>query len=163
MMSDENTPDGTEGGNSGWTPPASQEDLNRIIAERVSREKAKYADYADLRAKAGKYDELEEANRSEIERATSRAEAAERELAESRTEALRLSIIARHQIPADYHEFVVGGSEEDIEAKAQKVLALIPDNTPSPFPKADPSQGPKGAGKTSNADLFAQQLEQAGL
>lgn len=164
-MSEENAPQGENGGNNdGWTPPASQEELNRIIAERISREKAKYADYTDLKAKASKFDELDAASKSELQKATERAEAAERERDAVRSESLRFSIIARHQIPADYHEFVVGGSEDELETKAQKVLTLIAaSNKPDPFPKADPSMGPKGAGKTSNADLFAQQLDQIGL
>lgn len=158
-MSDENAPQGADegGNNSGWTPPASQEELNRIIAERISREKAKYADYNDLKSKASKYDELDAASKSELERANERAAQAERERDAIQSETLRLSVIARHQIPADYHEFIVGGSEEDLEAKAQKVLTLISNKTSdSPFPKADPSQGAGGSGKASNADLFAQ-------
>jgi hypothetical protein len=163
-MSDENAPQGENGGNNdGWTPPASQEELNRIIAERINREKAKYADYSDLKAKASEFDKLSEASKSELQRATERAEQAERERDQVRSESLRLSVIAKHQIPADYHEFVVGGSEDELEAKAQKVLTLIASNKPDPFPKPDPSQGPKGAGKTSTADLFAHQLEQAGF
>lgn len=155
-MSDENAPSGDENGgnNSGWTPPASQEELNRIIAERVSREKAKYADYGDLKTKASKFDELDAASKSDLEKAQQRAAEAERERDAVKAETLRLSVIARHQIPADYHEFVVGSSEEDLEAKAQKVLKLI--GSDSPFPKADPSQGAGGGGgKPSNADLFA--------
>lgn len=158
-MSDENAPagDGNGGNNSGWTPPASQEELNRIIADRVSREKAKYADYGDLKAKASKFDELDAASKSELEKAQERAAQAERERDSIQAETLRLSVIARHQIPADYHEFVVGSSEEELETKAQKVLKLITDSGKSdPFPKADPSQGAGGgARKTDTADIFA--------
>jgi hypothetical protein len=35
-----------------WTPPASQADLDRIIEERLARERAKFADYDELREKA---------------------------------------------------------------------------------------------------------------
>ena len=156
-MSDENAPEGANGGNNdGWTPPASQDELNRIIAERVAREKAKYSDYADLKAKASKFEELDAASKSELQRATERAEQAERERDAVRAETLRLSIIAKHQIPADYHEFISGETEEDLEAKAQKVLSLIDSSKPDPFPKADPSQGARGAGKSTTADIFAE-------
>ena len=114
-----------EGGNSGWTPPATQDELNRIIADRITREKAKYADYADLKTKASEFDKLADAQKTETQRALERAEAAERALAESQSAALRLSVIARHGIPAEYQEFVSGGSEDELEARATKVKAMF--------------------------------------
>jgi len=114
------------GGNSGWTPPASQDELNRIIADRVAREKSKYADYSDLKSKASKFDELAESQKTEIQKATERAEAAERALAEKQSEALRLSVIAKLGIPEDFHDFVVGSTEEELTAKAEKIKSLIP-------------------------------------
>ncbi|WP_406083102.1 hypothetical protein OHA01_26335 [Micromonospora zamorensis] len=64
-----------------FTPITSQDDLNRIIADRVSRERGKFADYGDLKAKAGRLDEIEQANKSEIERANDRVTKAEAEAA----------------------------------------------------------------------------------
>jgi hypothetical protein len=51
-----------------WTPPASQADLDRIIGERLARERAKFADYDDLREKASYWDELEAASQTEYEK-----------------------------------------------------------------------------------------------
>ena len=61
------------------TPPTpevkfTQADLDRIIAERLGRVEAKYADYADLKKKA---EELETANKSELEKAIEKATKAE--------------------------------------------------------------------------------------
>jgi hypothetical protein len=109
----------------GYTPPATQEDLNKIIDERLKRERSKFADYSDLKSKASQFDELAEAQTSETQKALERAEAAERALTEARTESLRLSVIAKHQIPEDYHDFIVGADADELEAKAQKVQALI--------------------------------------
>lgn len=39
-----------------WTPPASQEELDRIIEDRLARERRKFADYSDLKAKAAGMD-----------------------------------------------------------------------------------------------------------
>lgn len=114
------------GGNSGFTPPATQEELNRIIADRISREKAKFADYNDLKTKATQFDELAEAQKSETQKALERAEAAERALAETQSEKLRLSVIAKHSIPEEYQEFVSGATEEELLAKVEKVKSLIP-------------------------------------
>lgn len=76
-----------------YTPPASQADLDRIIAERVARVKAAPpADYKELQAKAQKLAELEAANQSELERAqTANAELMQR--AEAAEQATRLAKI----------------------------------------------------------------------
>ncbi|MFE4197257.1 hypothetical protein ACFRJ9_15440 [Paenarthrobacter sp. NPDC056912] len=44
------------GGESNYTPPASQADLDRIIQDRLSRHDKKYGDYDDLKSKAAEYD-----------------------------------------------------------------------------------------------------------
>jgi hypothetical protein len=50
-----------------------QADVDRIVAERVAREQKKFADYADVKAKASKLDQLEAANATELERAVKAA------------------------------------------------------------------------------------------
>lgn len=51
-----------------YTPPASQSDLDRIIADRLSRERAKFADYDDLKAAADRLEQIEQENKSEAEK-----------------------------------------------------------------------------------------------
>jgi hypothetical protein len=57
-----------------------QAELDEIIKDRLAREKGKYADYEELKAKATKFDEAEEAAKSELQKAIEKAEAAEAEL-----------------------------------------------------------------------------------
>ena len=75
-----------------------QTELDAIIADRLKRERAKTADYDDLKAKASKLDELEEAQKSELEKAQERADKAEAlaKAAEERAQAiaLRSAIVA---------------------------------------------------------------------
>lgn len=52
-----------------FTPPASQADLDRIIQDRVARERNKFADYDDLKAKATEYDQFKESSKSEQQKA----------------------------------------------------------------------------------------------
>lgn len=75
------TTDAAEG-NESFNPISTQEDLDKIISARLERERGKYADYSDLKAKAARLDELEEANKTELEKAHSRAEKAEAKLKE---------------------------------------------------------------------------------
>jgi hypothetical protein len=57
-----------------------QEELDRIVGERLQRERAKYADFDALKEKAAKFDEAEQAQKSELQKATERAEALQKEL-----------------------------------------------------------------------------------
>ncbi|MBX3311710.1 MAG: hypothetical protein KF916_02265 [Microbacteriaceae bacterium] len=45
-----------------FTPITSQEDFDKAIQARIAREQSKYSDYADLKAKAEKLNQIEEAN-----------------------------------------------------------------------------------------------------
>ena len=57
-----------------------QEELNAIVGKRLARAAEKYADYEELKAKAAKLDEIEESAKSELQKATEKAEKLEAEL-----------------------------------------------------------------------------------
>ena len=50
-----------------------QEQVDAIIGDRLARANAKYADYEDLKAKADKFDKMEEANKTERQKAQDKA------------------------------------------------------------------------------------------
>lgn len=117
-----------KGGQSGtYTPPATQADLDRIIADRLSRERGKYADYDDLKAKAAKFDEATEAQKSEIQKALDRAAAAEEKAAkyEKRDQiaAWAKDIVKGSPIPADA---LRGDTEDELKAHFEQLKSLIP-------------------------------------
>lgn len=59
-------PDGKQGdGERTFT----QQEIDAIVADRLARERQKYADYGDLQQKAAKLAELEEAQKSELQKA----------------------------------------------------------------------------------------------
>lgn len=55
-----------------------QADVDRIVQDRLTRERNKIGDLDDLRRKAEKYDELEAQNKTDLEKANTRAETAEK-------------------------------------------------------------------------------------
>lgn len=65
--------DGKGGDAGGYTPPATQADLDRIITDRVLRERSKYPDYDDLKTKAERLAELEAASASDLDKAVAKA------------------------------------------------------------------------------------------
>ena len=102
----------------------SQEELDRIITNRLSRERAKYSDYDDLKAKSQKWDEVEEANKTELQKALDRAAQAEAALAQAQLSASRAEAIAKYQIPEEYQELITATDVEGIEAQAVKLGEL---------------------------------------
>jgi hypothetical protein len=112
-----------------FKPITSQDDLNRIITERVSRERSKFSDYDDIKAKAAKFDELDQANKSEIERAQERVAAAEKAAEVAQSEALRLRIAAKHQISdaEDIALFLTGTDEETLTKQAERLAQRTSD------------------------------------
>ena len=109
-----------------FKPITSQDDLNKVIADRVQRERAKYADYKDVKTKAAEYDKLAEANKSEIEKATDRVTKAEAEVAKVPTlvaDALRAHLVELHKIDAARAELYLTASDPDLLLK--QVAGLV--------------------------------------
>lgn len=134
----EATPEG--GTTSGETPAAdefkpitSQDDLNKVIADRVQRERAKYADYKDVKAKAAKLDEIEQASLTEAEKAAARITALETELNGVRNESTRLRIATEHGItdPDDIALFLTGTDEETLTKQAKRLADRTADRKKS--------------------------------
>ncbi|MGW9345833.1 hypothetical protein ACWGR3_30250 [Streptomyces albidoflavus] len=66
---------GGEGGGSQYTPPASQVELDRIVESRLARERDKYKGFDDFKAKAEKWDQLEDEKKTPSEKAIEEAKA----------------------------------------------------------------------------------------
>ena len=77
---------------------------------------------------AEKLAQIEEAQKTEAQRLTERAESAERRLQEVETEKTRLNVIAQHGIPANLQHLVKGADESEMTAAAESLAALV--NTP---------------------------------
>lgn len=123
-----NNEQGTE-----FEPIASQDALDKIIQSRVARERAKFADYDDLRARAARADELESANLSELEKAqkaAADAEAArsalEAEVRARDVELLRQRIGVEVGLPAELVARLQGEDEESLRADAKSLAAVVP-------------------------------------
>lgn len=124
------TQDPGQGGNtSGKTPAAeeftpitSQKELNEAIKGRLDRERAKFKDYNDIKAKADRLDEIEQANLSELEKANGRITTAESERDSAKAEALRLRTAVTHGISLeDADLFLTGTDEETLIAQAKRL------------------------------------------
>lgn len=162
-----------------YTPPATQADLDRIITERLSRAKATPpADYDDLKQKAQRYDELEAANATDLEKAVAKAreegssEATARSnvrlvSAEVRAVAAELGFRDPADALAQYGDLTkVAVTDEDVDSAAVKArLGELATSKPYLLKGEDiPSAADAGIGATgaaSTAQPGAARLEQA--
>lgn len=107
-----------------------QAELDGIVAERLKRERAKYEGFEDFKAKAAKLDEIEEANKSELQKATDRASALESELNALKKEAevrtIRDKVSADTGVPAT---LLTADTAEGCEAQAKAILDFKGVNT----------------------------------
>jgi hypothetical protein len=71
------------------------------------------------------YNRLVEASKSETQRLTEQAAAAQRDAETAKSEALRWQAAATHGIPAEHFDLLGTGTADEITARAQKLGALL--------------------------------------
>jgi hypothetical protein len=180
-MPDEEIPPGTdlEGGAGGqhdpapeWRPPASQEELDRLINKATAKVHGKYKDYDSVRERAGLYDQLLAQTQTDSERAA--AEAEERaynaamgsvvpRLVKAEFRAAAKGVLEDGQLDAliedvDLTKYVADDGEPDLDKIGRKIKAVAPKAPPPP----SFGQGNRGtAPSTTNMNDFIR--KQAGL
>lgn len=88
-----------------------QADVDRIVKERIERERKRYADYDELKAKAGEKATAEE-----------RLAEFEKRYADAETRATRANIASEYGISAEDRDlFLTGEDEETLTAQAKRL------------------------------------------
>lgn len=76
--------------------------------------------------------ELEERDKSDAQKAQTKAERAEARATEAESKLLRYEVATEKKIPADAMDLLVGDTREELEAKADKLLALTKASAATP-------------------------------
>lgn len=121
------------------TKTFTQAELDAVVKDRLKREREKYSDYEDLKAKAAKFDEAEEANKTELQKVTERAKALEDELnglkEAEKLRTMRAEVAKETGIPAN---LLTGSTEDECKAQAEAIKAFA---QPQGYPKVRDSSG----------------------
>ena len=100
-----------------------QAELDAIISDRLKREREKFADYEALKEKATRLDEIEEASKTELQKATERAEKLESELTQLRRaeeiRQIRDKVASTTGVPAT---LLSGETEESCIEQAKAIM-----------------------------------------
>ena len=140
----------TEGSEKTFT----QAELDAAVENRLARERAKYSDYDTLKDKAAKFDQAQEAAKSELQKAQERAKdfeakynASEKALATAKA---RSKVAAETGVP---EALLVGENEEELKAHAASLLKWRGDAPKAPNRGVDHLLGDKSS--KSGTDLDA--------
>lgn len=109
-----------------------QADLDKLVKDRLERERKKYADYEDLKAKAERLSELEKQGMTEAERlkaelaeVKTKADEAEKRLADAELERKKAALIAKAGLPIELASRVRGTTDEEIAADIETLKPLV--------------------------------------
>lgn len=118
-----------------------QAELDAVVRERLKRERDKYADYDDLRAKAGEADR----NKSALDQVLEKVAGLERRAADADERAVRLEVAQAKGLTPNQAKRLQGKTREELEADADELLAMFQ-------PAKDGTDGKDGDGKDGAAD-----------
>ena len=136
-----------------------QAELDKIVADRLTRERQKYVGFDELKEKAAKFDELEESSKTELQKATEKAAKLEAELngykkAEEVRE-IRAKVAEETGVPTN---LLTGDTEESCTEQAKAIIAFA---NPNGYPVLNDGGEIQTALKGSTKQQFAEWANKA--
>lgn len=117
-----------------------------------------------LRQAAQKYQEFEDTQKTELQRASDRASGLEKQLADLQSANARLMAAATHNIPPDLIDLLGAGTDEEISARAEALAERLKAAAPAPATASarpveslTPGAAPSSAAPTS-PDAWIRQM-----
>jgi len=136
-----------------------QAEVDAIVGDRLKRDRAKYADYDDIKAKAAKFDELEEANKSELQKAIESRDALQTELdaikSANAIRDIRSKVAEETGVPIS---LLSAETEEECRTQANAILEYA---KPSTYPNVRDGGEVARVGKPSTRQQFAEWMDKA--
>ena len=138
-----------------------QAEVDAIVGERLSRDRAKYANYDELKAKAEQFDVAEELRKTELQKAVEKAQKLQAELDGMKKAAsvkeMREKVSADTGVPAN---LLSAEDEAGCKAQAEAILAFA---KPQGYPvvkddRGEPRRTSGGATRDHFKDWFDQSL-----
>lgn len=131
-----------------------QEQVNSLVGGARTKEREKYPNYEEYKKAYEELNDLKEAQKSDLEKATSRAEEAEQKLAEYEHKAevatWRSEVSKETGVPA---EAISGNTKEEMQSCAESLKKYFPDSS-KPFISSD-GNAPANLAGHATRDQFA--------
>ncbi|MBV2364269.1 hypothetical protein [Streptomonospora nanhaiensis] len=146
------------------TPPRAERDWEAEAAKWKTLARKHETRAKELAPAAERLRELEDAQKSELERLQGQYEEALGAASRAQHELWRERAARRHGLDDDLLEFLTGESEEELEERAKvlaaKLAARTEEQAPPPGPAPDPTRGHVADGAASTAQQFAAIFDQ---
>lgn len=121
-----------------------QGDVDKLIADRINRERKKFADYGDLQKKAKRLSEIEDAQRSEVEKLNDQLTDAQVELQAFKVAETRRKAASDAGLDPELAEYITAADPDEALAQAKRLAERLK----PPEPKtADFRQGSRPPAK----------------
>lgn len=129
-----------------------QAEVDAIVSDRLKRDRAKYGDFEAIKAKADKFDQLEEANKTELQKAIERGDALQVELDKLKganaVRDLRIKVAEETGLPV---KLLTGSTEDECREQAQAILAYA---KPSGYPHVRDAGEVRNTSGGTNGEKF---------
>lgn len=122
-----------------------QATVDKIVADRLERERKKYADYGDLKKASDELAKLKDAEKTESQRLNDQLAEREVELQELRVEKIRNNAGQTAKLDPEMWEFITSSDPAEALAQAKRLAERL---TPPDPAKADLRQGSRAPAKT---------------
>lgn len=103
-----------------------QEDVDKVVETRLERQKKQFADYDELKAKAGKVDDITSEFTEKLKKAADEKSEVEKQLGGAKLETVKVKAIHKFKLSDDLSEFLNGENEDTILSQAEKLSKGIP-------------------------------------
>lgn len=131
-----------------------QAEVDAIVGDRLKRDRAKYADYEELKEKAARLDEIEEASKSELQKATEKAAALQTKLDQMKhadeVRVMRERVANEAGVPAT---LITAETEEEAKRQAELIVAFA---KPNSYPNVRDGGEARFVGKPTTRQQFAE-------
>jgi hypothetical protein len=118
-------------------PPRTADDLQAEIA-KLRKENASWrTKYREAEPIVAKHQEMEEAQKTELQKAQEQLQQERQSRTEIETGYTRLELAVQHNIPPDDIDLIGSGTREEMEARAARLGALHAASTKTPPPPSD--------------------------
>jgi Domain of unknown function (DUF4355) len=99
-----------------------QAEVDKIVADRVARERKKFSDYDDLKKKAAKLQQIEDSQKTELEKLNDELGKAQVELQAFRVAEVRRQAASSVGLDPELAEFITAVDEDEAVAQAKRLL-----------------------------------------
>jgi hypothetical protein len=121
-----------------------QAEVDRIVADRLKRERAKYADYDDLKAKAAAADAAADESKTDVEKLAEQLKELQDKHASAELRALRSEVARTKGIPV---ELLSATTKDELSEQADALLAYAQSVTEKTKPKTPDKPATQAAAK----------------